>query len=160
MLILLVLIDPLICLFVEWLSSCVEEGGERRSISFGLGDSTLSFILLVLDESSFVVGIIEDGIIGKQLAAEGDVSTSPGVLGEERIGKVEPFLEPENFLAVEFTIAVAMLEMVGIGEVNLNVGEVILNEGVLTGVEFVGDIGPIWGMDGIPGTLRYKSILF
>ena len=130
------------------------------SVSFRHGDSTLSFTLQDLDESSFVVGIIEDGIIGKQLAAEGDLSTSPGVLGEERMGNVEPFLEPENFLAVEFTIAVAMLEIVGIGEVNLNVGEVILNEGVLTGVEFVGDIGPIWGMDGIPGTLRYKIIFF
>ena len=55
-------------------------------------------------------------------------------------------------MAVEFTIAVAILEMVGIGEVNLNGGEVSLNEGVLPGVWSDGDMGLIGGMDGMPGT--------
>ena len=49
-----------------------------------------------------------------------------------------------------------MLEIVGIGEVNLNVGEVSLKEGVWTGVEFVGDMGLIGGMDGIPGTFIWR----
>lgn len=49
-------------------------------------------------------------------------------------------------------MAAAMLEMVGIGEVNLKGGEVSLNEGVLAGVGSVGDMGLIGGMDGIPGT--------
>ena len=49
-------------------------------------------------------------------------------------------------------MAAAMLEMVGIGEVSLKGGEVSLNEGVLTGVGSVGDMGLIGGMDGIPGT--------
>ena len=61
-------------------------------------------------------------------------------------------MEPDNFLAVEFTMAVAILEMVGIGEVNLNGGEVSLNEGVLPGVWSDGDMGLIGGMDGMPGT--------
>ena len=60
-------------------------------------------------------------------------------------------------MVVELTMAVAMLEMVGIGEVNLNVGEVSLNEEALPGVEFVGDMGLIGGMDGIPGTFRERK---
>ena len=71
---------------------------------------------------------------------------------DERTGNDWPFLEPDSFLAVELTMAAAMLEMVGIGEVSLKGGEVSLNEGVLAGVGSVGDIGLIGGMGGIPGT--------
>ena len=42
-------------------------------------------------------------------------------------------------------MAVAILEIVGIGEVSLNGGEFVE-------VEFVGDMGLMWGMGGIPGT--------
>ena len=68
---------------------------------------------------------------------------------EDRIEKGRPLLAPENFFVVELTIAVAMLLMVGIGEVSLNVG-------VFAWVEFVGDMGLIGGMDGIPGTLNLE----
>ena len=55
-------------------------------------------------------------------------------------------LVPENFFAVEFTIAVAILEIVGNGEVSLNVGDCPF-------VDWLGDRGLIAGMEGIPGTL-------
>ena len=46
-------------------------------------------------------------------------------------------------------MAVAILEIVGIGEVSLNGGEFVE-------VEFVGDMGLMWGMGGIPGTYKFK----
>jgi hypothetical protein len=60
-------------------------------------------------------------------------------------------LEPENLLVVELTIAAAMLEIIGIGDVSLNVGEYAL-------VELFGDMGLICGIAGIPGTFNVETI--
>ena len=49
----------------------------------------------------------------------------------------------ENFFAVEFTIAVAILEIIGIGAGNLLIGEYGRS---------TGEVGVIGGIAGIPGT--------
>ena len=70
--------EPLMCLVVVWLSICEDEGGDRRLGSSLLGDITLLPVLRVVCLSSLGDVIIEDGIIGKQVAAEGEASASTG----------------------------------------------------------------------------------
>ena len=60
---------------------------------------------------------------------------------------------PLTFLPVVLTIAVAMFEIIGKGDVNLNVGEVAC---VGSGER----IGLIGGIAGIPGTYDYLLLVF
>ena len=64
-----------------------------------------------------------------------------------------PFLVPLTFLPVVLTMAVAMFEIIGNGDVNLNVGEVAC---VGSGER----IGLIGGIAGIPGTYDYLLLVF
>ena len=64
-----------------------------------------------------------------------------------------PFLVPLTFLPVVLTMAVAMFEIIGKGDVNLNVGEV-------TCVGSGERIGLIGGITGIPGTYNYSLLVF
>ena len=64
-----------------------------------------------------------------------------------------PFLVPLTFLPVVLTTAVAMFEIIGKGDVNLNVGDV-------TCVGSGERIGLIGGITGIPGTYNYSLLEF